>query len=139
MFILAHWHKQILPSGKSNEKPVFFAKGAAIPLFKTQSHVSVLDQRAVLQRPEHVVDGVEFTVRDSLERRPTSPIAASSASQAFTAPAQVRATFLSLSKGCVFKKYFYIDSSSFHLFIYNQSGFILHHKHCTLICMIFKR
>lgn len=117
----------------------FFVKGAAIPLFKTQSHVSVLDQQAVLQRPEHVVDGVVFTVRDSLERRPTSPITASSASQDFTAPVQVRTTFLSLSQGCVFKKCLYIDSSSFHLFIYNQSGFILHHKHCILMCMIFKR
>ncbi|KAM9335327.1 uncharacterized protein ABDE67_020293 [Symphorus nematophorus] len=45
------------------------------------------DQQAVLQKCEHVVDGLAFTVRGSQEPR-SSPITTSTASQDFTAPVQ---------------------------------------------------
>ncbi|XP_051258333.1 uncharacterized protein LOC127364666 [Dicentrarchus labrax] len=46
------------------------------------------DQQAVLQKSEHHVGGLVFTVRSSLEPRTSSSITTSTASQDFTAPLQ---------------------------------------------------
>ena len=58
----------------------------------------LIDQLAVLQKSEHVVDGVVFAVRGTMEHIISSP------SQDPTAPVQVSTTFLSFNQDCVVKR-----------------------------------